>query len=401
MPRVNPEVLVWARKTAGLATPEAARKLALKDSRTASAGKKLRAFESGVAEPSRSLLMRMAKLYRRPLLAFYVTEPPRRGDRGEDFRSLPDRSSVTEPLVDTLLRDVKARQMMVKSILLDEEEALSLPFVASRSIEDGIGELLASVRQQLSIDLNTLRAQGSAEAAFALLRARVEHAGVFVLLIGNLGSHHSAIEVSAFRGFAMADPIAPFIVINDQDAKSAWSFTLLHELTHLWIGATGISGGHFEGVVERFCNDVASNFLLPSNELPLVGVTRNTQFEEAVELIGRFADARLISRSLVAYRLLRARTITEPTWRHLTTRFREDWLTSRAAQRARARELEGGPSYYVIRRHRLGAALLRFAARHVADGALAPTKAGKLLGVKARSVAPLLSDGTTLDQHFA
>src|SRR3546814_16138482 len=73
----------------------------------------------------------------------------------------------------------------------------------------------------------------------------------YVLLIGNLGSHHSAIDIDAFRGFALADPIAPFVVINDRDAKTAWSFTLLHEVAHLWIGATGVSGGHFEGSTEQ------------------------------------------------------------------------------------------------------------------------------------------------------
>jgi Zn-dependent peptidase ImmA (M78 family) len=401
MATVNLEVLIWARETAGLSLSDAAKKLGLKDSQKAGAEEKLRSLEAGSTEPSRPQLLRMAKAYRRPLLTFYLTTPPRRGDRGEDFRSLPDRSSDTEPLVDALVRDVRARQAMVRSILLDEEEAQPLPFVGSRSLDDGVGGLLASIRQQLSIDLSTLRSQGSAEAAFALLRTRVEQAGVFVLLIGNLGSHHSAIEVSAFRGFALADPIAPFIVINDQDAKSAWSFTLLHELAHLWIGATGVSGGQFEGTTERFCNDVASNFLLPSGELQLVAVTRNTSFEQAARLIGDFSDSRLISRSLVAYRLFRTGAITDTTWRELAARFRQDWLESRAAQRARAREREGGPSYYVVRRHRLGAALLRFAARHVNDGALVPTKAGKILGVRARGVAQLLSGAAAGDQAAA
>jgi hypothetical protein len=34
-----------------------------------------------------------------------------------------------------------------------------------------------------------------------------------------------------FRGFAPADDLAPFIVINDNDP--AHSFTLLHELVHI------------------------------------------------------------------------------------------------------------------------------------------------------------------------
>jgi len=33
----------------------------------------------------------------------------------------------------------------------------------------------------------------------------------------------------------------PFIVINDQDARAAWSFTALHEVAHLGLGTTGVS----------------------------------------------------------------------------------------------------------------------------------------------------------------
>ena len=72
---------------------------------------------------------------------------------------------------------------------------------------------------------------------------------MFVLLKGDLGNYRTAIDVEVFRGFAIADDIAPFVVINDNDSKAAWSFTLLHELTHLLLGQTGISGGHRGGDV--------------------------------------------------------------------------------------------------------------------------------------------------------
>jgi Zn-dependent peptidase ImmA (M78 family) len=259
------------------------------------------------------------------------------------------------------------------------------------SRNDGVDPVLASIRQVLGLDLAAFRAQGSADGGFALLRSRVEAAGIYVLLIGNLGSHHSAIDVDAFRGFALADPIAPFVVINDQDAKTAWSFTLLHEVAHLWIGATGVSGGHFEGAVEQFCNDVASSFLLPQRDLDHLLITRAMDLDDAARLVTDFAEERLISRSLVAYRLFRAEKITERTWRALTDRFRVQWLQNRAAQRERARGMDGGPNYYIVRRHRLGAALLNFVARNMSEGVLTPTRASKLLGVKPRSVHTLLS----------
>jgi Zn-dependent peptidase ImmA (M78 family)/transcriptional regulator with XRE-family HTH domain len=388
---VKPSILQWARESAGLSLEDAAAKVGINAARGVSGAYRLLALETEEGEVSRPVLLKMAKNYRRPLVSFYLDEPPARGDRGEDFRTLPDRHTGGEPLVDALVRDIRSRQAVVRAVQVEEEEAEPLPFIGSMSRNDGVDPVLASIRQVLGLDLAAFRAQGSADGGFALLRSRVEAAGIYVLLIGNLGSHHSAIDVDAFRGFALADPIAPFVVINDQDAKTAWSFTLLHEVAHLWIGATGVSGGHFEGAVEQFCNDVASSFLLPQRDLDHLLITRAMDLDDAARLVTDFAEERLISRSLVAYRLFRAEKITERTWRALTDRFRVQWLQNRAAQRERARGMDGGPNYYIVRRHRLGAALLNFVARNMSEGVLTPTRASKLLGVKPRSVHTLLS----------
>ncbi|WP_348536139.1 ImmA/IrrE family metallo-endopeptidase [Labrys sp. LIt4] len=367
-------------------------KLGIKTARGISGRDRLTRMEAGETEVTRPLLVKMAKLYRRPLLAFYMAAPPAKGNRGEDFRSLPERLTDAEPLVDALVRDVKARQSMVRS-MLEDEEAEPLEFVGSMSMTDGVGPVIASIRRTLDIDLLEFRAQGTPEAAFALLREKVEAAGVFVLLIGNLGSHHSNLAVEAFRGFALADPLAPFIVINDQDAKTAWSFTLLHELAHIWVGATGVSGAYAEGRLERFCNDVASGFLLSGQELVFLAAQQHLPLADLAGLISQFARDRLISKSLVAYRMFRAGTLTEANWRQLASQFQAEWQAARQVQRERARDREGGPNYYVVRRHRLGTALLRLVARNLDEGALTPTRASKVLGVKPRSVAPLLNVG--------
>jgi Zn-dependent peptidase ImmA (M78 family) len=259
---------------------------------------------------------------------------------------------------------------------------------------------LASIRQTIGIDLAEFRAQASPESAFALLRAKVEATGVFVLLIGNLGSHHTAIDVEAFRGFALADPLAPFIVINDQDAKPAWPFTLLHELAHLWLGKTGVSGAFADAQIEKFCNDVAGSFLLPNTELSFVGVRPETDLQTAARAIGDFATERHLSHTMVAYRLMRIGSLTEEAWRTLTAAFRRQWRLGREAKRERQKE-STGPDYYIVRRHRLGSALLRFVARNMSDGALTPTRASKVLGVKPRNVATLLSTAALSGRHRA
>lgn len=388
MPAVNPKVLVWARESAGLSIEEAARKLGIK-----AGPDRLAEYEAGTRPPSTSLLNRMVKAYRRPLLAFYLAAPPPKAELGQDFRNLPQRNTADEPLVNALLRDVRARQSLVRTALEEEQpEGLRrLPFISSMTTRDGVGLVLASIRENLGIDRAEFRAQGNVDAAFSYLRTKAEQAGIFVLLVGNLGTFHTNIEVSAFRGFALADDAAPFVVINDQDARAAWSFTLLHELAHLWVGATGVSGAYGESMLEKFCNDVASEFLVPALELSVLEVEARMATEVQAEHIGEFARQRLVSRSLVAYRLFRAERISRAQWEVLTEQFRTDFQAQREARRAAGREREGGPNYYVVRRHRLGAALLRLVDRSVTTGILSPTKASKVLGVNARSVAPLLS----------
>jgi Zn-dependent peptidase ImmA (M78 family)/transcriptional regulator with XRE-family HTH domain len=382
---MNAELFRWARETAGLDVGAAAKALGIKPA-------KLEAIEQGEAEPSRPQLLNMAKVYRRSLVTFYLAKPPERGERGEDFRTLPpDGSQADDALLDALIRDVRSRQAVVRSLTEDEDETEPLRFIGSSTMKDGSDAVLASIKKTLHIDLAEYRRQKSAEDAFTYLRTQAESAGIFVLLMGNLGTHHSAIAVEVFRGFAIADPFAPFVIINDQDARTAWSFTLLHEIAHLWLGTTGVSSNSFEKAIERFCNDVASHFLLPADELRELNVVVDTPPARAIELIAAFANRRFVSRKMVAYSLFKARRIDLTTWHALDTALFKLWQKEKATQKEKGRESESGPNYYIVRRHRLGRALLGLVERSMGAGALTPVKAAKVLGVKPRSVYPLLA----------
>ena len=310
----------------------------------------------------------------------------------------PDRS-VLHPsadfLLDVLIREVRARQSLVRAVLEDEEEADPLPFIGSMTMDDGVAGVVASIRQTVQITLHEFRAQRTAYDAFKLLRERVEQTGIFVLLIGNLGSYHTAIDLETFRGFALADEVTPFVVMNDQDAKAAWSFTLIHETAHLWLGQTGISGAYADLAVEQFCNDVAGEYLLPANELANFPMIEQRDTDALVASINEFANERNVSRSMVAYKLYRGGLLEHAIWRRLSARFRREWLDDRAEGRREARAQDGGPNYYVIRRHRVGSALIGLVSRMLSAGALTTTKAGKVLGVKAKNVQTMIGPDAT------
>jgi transcriptional regulator with XRE-family HTH domain len=217
---ITPGVLAWARKTAGLSLEEAATKLGLNSSRSSSAAEKLAELEAGGRPVTRPRLLKAAALYHRPLVTFYLPAPPRKGERGQDYRKTGGAATPREnALLDALVRNVRSRQEMVRAVLVDEGDREPLPFFGSLSMGRGIAVLERAIRSVLNVELAEQQAAKTPDDLFNKLRTAAERAGVFVLLLGDLGSHHSAIDPEVFRGFALADPVAPFVIINDQDAK--------------------------------------------------------------------------------------------------------------------------------------------------------------------------------------
>lgn len=375
MPKINPEILRWARETAGLELADAARGIGMTG---AKAAQHLAEMEAGDREPSRRQLVEMAKKYRRPLLTFYLSGPPELGPRTHDFRTLPERRRESESLISALIRDVKARQAIVAGALEDAQEGEALPFVGSMSLKDGPIRLAAAMLETIGLSRDEFRGAKNKDEAFRLLRDATERAGVYVILMGNLGSFHTDIDAEAFRGFAMSDPIAPFIVINENDARAAWPFTLLHELGHVFLGESGISGYRTEVAVERICDRAAAQYLLEDGEL--AGLPAAASLDELIEAITVFADDRHLSRKMVAYNLLRSDRIDGAKYRNIC-----EQLDADRAKVAAARP-KSQVNYYVVRGHRVGQGLIRLVNRMVAGGSLSSTMAGRVLGVKPTAV---------------
>jgi len=371
MPKINPDILRWARESAGLSLEDAARALAVTEARLAG-------IEAGEIDPTRRQLNNMAAKYRRSLLTFYLPGPPAPSARTHDFRTLPHREPDTEARVAALVREIKVRQGLVVDALEDLEEDKALPFVGSVSLDQGPEQIAKTIIDALQFNLAEYRRQRTVEDAFKVLREAVERVGVFVVLMGNLGHHTTNISARTFRGMALANPVAPFIVINENDSRAAWSFTLIHELAHIFLGESAISGYDSEERVEKVCDEVAARFLLHPDELQ--EIPAELQFDELVAAIGEFAGPRRVSRKMVAYNLLDCGRISWETYRRLSDRFDAE------RQEAAKASGTGAPDYYVVRRHRIGSGLNGLVERLVASGVMNSTRAGRVLGVKPTAV---------------
>lgn len=394
--QINPRMLTWARETAGFTIPEAAPKLGLKDGARASAAEKLASIESD-GQISRVMLQKAAAVFRRPLITFYLPEVPRRGERGEDFRA-PGASAVSpkeEGMLDALVRDVRARQQLVHEILEDEEEAVRRPFVRSMPQHANSTAVSDAIRATLEFATEAQRRARSPEQLFGQLRAAAERTGVYVLLLGDLGSPQSDIGEHVFRGFALADDVTPFVVINDNDAAAGRSFSLIHELAHIFIGASGISGPLRRSPahgVERLCNDAASHFLLPPGAVEQVAEgAKGADAERADELSAVIAERWHVSQGVVVYRFVRNGWISDETASALFAAFTERWRKTKERERAERDPDTDGPGYYHLRRSMVGPRLLDLTRRALRGGTITRTTAAKVLGVRPTGVDSMLN----------
>ena len=98
---INKELIVWARKRAGLSLPDAAEKFA-----------HIEAWEDGTALPSYPQLEKLADEFKVPIAVFFFPEPPKTPPIRESFRTLPDAEfEHIPPRVGFLLRKAKALQL--------------------------------------------------------------------------------------------------------------------------------------------------------------------------------------------------------------------------------------------------------------------------------------------------
>jgi len=407
MPSLNSNILVWARKTAGLTASEAASMLRLKQPR-------LEKMEHGEEIPSQSILLRMAKAYRRPAVIFYLKDIPVEANYGADFRGRKKGATDREQaLVKALLRYAKSSQQLIRSTLELEEEAVQLNFVGwlrrrwnlpeeANAMEytlQNMSETTYSdfVRDALhGLDLvmghkcspEKYCEQKNKIESFKLIRFSCEQSGVFVILKNDLGSHHTRLSSELFRAFVIADDIAPLMIINRSDSYPAKSFSILHETVHLLLDQTGISNLEFSSPVEKFCNRVAGSWLLPLESM-------KKEWKDGVsnihEFISRVSIERKLSRMMIATRFYQEGFIEQEVYSSLMDHYRDEWKKSeQEKQKASKSSQRGGPSYYISQRSQLGNQTLEFANRMIQSGGLTVTKAALILGVKPGNVFKLL-----------
>ena len=255
----------------------------------------------------------------------------------------------------------------------------ALDFVGSCSMQNCITTTVEAIRKTL--DITPIRKQYSHNHdAFINLRAKAHVAGIYVVLMGDLGSHHSMVSPDEFRGIAIADKLTPLVVINSHDVKVAMPFTLAHEIAHIFLGNNCISNQFIftthkiHKSIDYFCNTVATELLVPEQVLRNVW---NNQHGELVDFIKRLTRNFNVSEEVIARRLYDINLIDITEYRELIAIYQARWMRLKKKNK----DANSGPDANALARHNIGEKTLGALLRTTDNGVITVQDAARALNI--------------------
>jgi Zn-dependent peptidase ImmA (M78 family)/transcriptional regulator with XRE-family HTH domain len=234
----------------------------------------VRSWEAGHSRPSLSKAMEVAKALKVPFGYLFLSTPPLQEIAIPDFRTIADKkkNSLGVDFRDVLEGALLKQQWFQEYRAREGEKGFG--FVLDELGKNTSEQIAAFIREAMGWTDETRRASNGAGTYLTELVNKAESLGILVMRSGVVGSNNTRkLSVQDFRGFALADDVAPVIFINSNDAKTAQVFTFAHEMAHVWYGQSGVSDP--EGIalarqgpnIELRCNAIAANLVAPDEQM--------------------------------------------------------------------------------------------------------------------------------------
>ncbi len=261
------------------------------------------AWVRGESSPTLRQLESFAQVTHTPIGYLFLQTPPEEPLPIPDFRTAGSRA-VLRPSPDLLdtINICRQRQEWYREYALENGE-VALDFIGSAKLSDDPVAIAPLIRQRLGLDTEERGRLRTWEDALRDFIAKADEAGILVMCSGVvLNNNTRKLDVAEFRGFALSDPLAPLIFVNGSDSKAAQMFTVAHEIAHLWLGSTALSGVDLAPSpqeTERWCNKVAAEVLVPESDF-------KANFDgaaEAAEELPRLARRYKVSALVIIRRL--------------------------------------------------------------------------------------------------
>ena len=338
---VKPELLRWARMSAGFSIEQAAKKLQVKPDR-------VHQWEKGTQTPTIIQLKKMGDVYKRPLSVFYLPKAPKDFKVMHDFRRLPGEiaGQYTSMLRIASRIAQQRRQLAIElwGMIGEEPPMFSLKATLDLDPEDIGGR----IRKAINVSSSEQSSWRDAYVGFNNWRAKLEAIGILIFQARD-------IERSEMRGFSIAQAKLPVIMVNAEDSYNGRTFSLFHECAHIMLHESGLCDFEEdynrppeEQTVEVFCNRVAATTLIPKTRLLIEPLVKHQESkdswtdEELIHLAKRFC----VSREVILRRLLTLGRTTNAFYRKKRVQFLQEYEIYRRREKEKSRKNPGGPSPY-------------------------------------------------------
>ena len=257
---INTEILNWAIERAGLSFDILEKQQGFS---------KIENWVKG-EQPTINQVEKLAKKTRTPFGYFFLHNIPDETLPIPIFRTVGNKPLYTPSpeLLDTV-QAMQRRQNWMREYLIDEKEK-PLQFVGSINLSANIKEVALNIKKTLNLS-DEWNAESWADT-LQNLREAIDNVGILLVKNGVVGNNnYRKLNIDEFRGFVLIDEYAPLIFVNNADFEGAQLFTIAHELAHVWLGKGAVFNLHtlipFDIDIEKFCNKVAAEFLVPENKL--------------------------------------------------------------------------------------------------------------------------------------
>src|SRR6266404_513459 len=369
----KPELLKWARLRAGLDREAVAKKVL---------GKKGSAEQVREWEETGKLTFHNAEVLAQktytPFGYLFLDNPPKEELPIKDFRTIRG-GGIREPspaLLDVIYQ-CQRRQGWYREYLISEGTE-PLDFVGSGTVRTPVVDMATAIADRLKIGFRLSSEANSWRENLTLHFEAAEEGRILIMRNGIVGNNvHRKLSLEEFRGFALSDEYAPLVFINSLDAYAAQLFTLVHEIAHIWIGESAVSNPirtyAYANDVERYCNEVAAEVLIPLEQFKKEWNRRADPEQE----IRRIAAKYKVSTLVASRRALDAGFLTQADFRQFYDSELKRFL--RRKSEADTESKEGGGNFYNSLMARVGDRFARAIVASTLEGKTPYTEAFRLL----------------------
>ena len=157
-------------------------------------------------------------------------------------------------------------------------------------------------------------------------------------------------------------------------------FTLVHELTHIFLGYSGISNQDVFGSeplhesIEQFCNAVAAEFLVPEEILRSVWRDQCDSLDDYLEHLRRYFG---VSSEVIVRRLFDLKLIEESDYKHFIEIFRSRWRLNNKKNK----DQKGGLNANILARNNLGKKTVETLLRAIENGQITLLEAARAVNM--------------------